>query len=221
MVFRSLQIAWRHALRFKGYSIIKTTGLALGFAASIAILHFVSSEFSYDKFHRLPDNVYRLNTITQTPTGIQVQAAGTPLLAPTLMSEIPEVEAAVRLRHADDVLVEIGDKKFNETKVFYADSNFFKVLTFPLAKGNPNTALREINTAVITTELAQRYFGNQDPINKTIKVNDLLIEVRGVAFVTGKSHFDFDILISFETFTPPKGAPVGLTSWAGHHFQPM
>ena len=94
MISRSLQIGWRHALRFKSYSIIKTAGLALGFASSIAILHFVSIEFSYDKFHRLSDNVYRLNTITQTPTGIQVQAAGTPLLAPTLMSEIPEVEAA-------------------------------------------------------------------------------------------------------------------------------
>ena len=80
--------------------------------------------------------------ITQTLTGVQVQAAGTPLLAPTLMSDIPEVEAAVRLRHADDVLVEIGEEKFHETKVFYADSNFFKVLTFPLAKGNPNTALK-------------------------------------------------------------------------------
>jgi putative ABC transport system permease protein len=218
MISRSLQIVWRHARRFKSYSIIKTTGLALGFASSIAILHFVSGEFSYDKFHRLSDNVYRLNTITQTPTGVQVQAAGTPLLAPTLMAEIPEVEAAVRLRHADDVLVEIDGKKFNETKVFFADSNFFKVLTFPLVKGNPNTALREINTAVITTELAQRYFGNHDPINKTIKVNDLLIEVRGVAQVPGKSHFDFDILISFETFTPPKGARVSLTNWAWTSF---
>ena len=156
----------------------------MGFASSIAILHFVSGEFSYDKFHHLSDNVYRLNTITQTLTGVQVQAAGTPLLAPTLMSDIPEVEAAVRLRHADDVLVEIGEEKFHETKVFYADSNFFKVLTFPLAKGNPNTALKEVNTAVITTELAEKYFGNQDPINKTIKVNNLLVEVRGVTHPT-------------------------------------
>ncbi len=218
MIFQNLQLALRYAGRHKAYSIIRIGGLALGFASTIAILHFVSGEFSYDKFHRLSDNVYRLNTITQTPTGTQVQAAGTPLLAPTLMAEVPEVEAAVRLRHADDVLIEIGDKTFNETKVFYADSNFFGVLTFPLVKGDPNTALREINTAVITTDLAQRYFGSQDPINKTIKVNDLLVEVRGVAQVTGKSHFDFDILISFETFTPPTGAPVSLTSWAWTSF---
>ena len=218
MISSSLQLALRHAIKFKTYSFIKIGGLALGFASSIAILHFVCGEFSYDKFHRLSDNVYRLNTITQTPTGVQVQAAGTPLLAPTLMSDIPEVEAAVRLRHADDVLVEIGEKKFHETKVFYADSNFFKVLTFPLAKGNPNTALKEINTAVITTELAEKYFGNQDPINKTIKVNNLLVEVRGVTLPTGKSHFEFDILISFETFTPPKGVPVSMTSWAWTSF---
>jgi putative ABC transport system permease protein len=218
MISRSLQIAWRHAMRFKTYSFINIGGLALGLASSIAILHFVADEFSYDQFHYLPDNVYRLNTITQTAAGVQVQAAGTPLLAPTLMSDIPEVEAAVRLRHADDVLVQVDEKVFYENKVFYADSNFFKVLTFPLAKGNPNTALREINTAVITTEFAEKYFGDQDPINKTIKVDNILLEIRGVTLPTGKSHFKFDILISFETFKPPIGTPVRLNSWAWTSF---
>ena len=218
MILKSFQLALRHALRFRTYSFINIGGLAFGLASSIAILHFVSGEFSFDEFHYLSDNVYRLNTATQIPTGVQIQAAGTPLLAPTLMSDIPEVEAAVRLRHADDVLVEVGEKKFYETRVFYADSNFFKVLTFPLAKGNPNAALREINTAVITSEFAEKYFGDQDPINKTIKVDNILVEVRGVTFPTGKSHFEFDILISFETFTPPKGTPVTLTSWAWTSF---
>jgi putative ABC transport system permease protein len=218
MITTSLRIALRHARKFKTYSLINIAGLALGFASSIAILHFVSGEFSYDDFHHRSDNVYRLNTVTETPTGVQVQAAGTPLLAPTLMSDIPEVEAAVRLRHADDVLVEIGEKRFHETKVFYADSNFFKVLTFPLAQGNSNTALKEINTAVITTEFAKKYFGDQDPINKTIKVDNILVQVSGVTLPAGKSHFEFDILISFETFTPPKGASVSLASWAWTSF---
>jgi len=218
MISTSLQIALRHARKFKTYSLINIGGLALGFASSIAILHFVTGEFSYDEFHRLSNNVYRLNTVTQTTTGVQVQAAGTPLLAPTLMSDIPEVESAVRLRHADDVLVEIGEKKFYETKVFYADSNFFSVLTFPLAQGNPNTALKEINTAVITTEFAKKYFGDQDPINKIIKINNILVQVSGVTLPTGRSHIEFDILISFETFTPPKGVPASLTSWAWTSF---
>jgi putative ABC transport system permease protein len=218
MISTALRMAWRHARKFKTYSLINIGGLALGFASSIAIAHFVSGEFSYDKFHRLSDNVYRLNTVTQTPTGTQVQAAGTPLLAPTLMSDLPEVEAATRLRHADDVLIEIGDEKFYETKVFYADSNFFKVLTFTLAKGNPTTVLKEINTAVITTAFAKKYFGDQDPINKTIKVNNRLVQVSGVTLPAGKSHFDFDMLISFATFTPPKGAYVMLNSWAWTSF---
>jgi len=115
-------------------------------------------------------------------------------------------------------LVEIGDKKFYETKVFFADSNFFKVLTFPLAQGDPNTALKEINTAVITTAFAKKYFGDQDPVNKTIKVNDILVQVSGVTRPAGKSHVDFDMLISFETFTPPKRMPVSLTSWAWTSF---
>jgi putative ABC transport system permease protein len=147
-----------------------------------------------------------------------VQAAGMPLLAPALMSDIPEVEAAVRLRHADDVLVEIGDRKFYETKVFYADSNFFKVLSFPLISGNENTALKEINTAVITTEFAEKYFGKEDPINKTITVDNKLVEIRGVTGTTGKSHFQFDVLISFETFVVPKNTPANLRSWAWKGF---
>ncbi|MBL0744692.1 ABC transporter permease [Chryseolinea lacunae] len=213
MISTRLQLVLRRARRFKTYSFINLGGLALGFASSIAILHFVAGEFSYDTFHRLPDNVYRLNTLTQTPTGTQVHAAGTPLLAPTLMTDVPEVEAAVRMRHADDVLVEIGDKRFHETKVFYADSNFFKVLTFPLAKGNPNTALKDVNTAVITTAFARKYFGDEDPIAKTITVDNILVEIRGVTLPAKKSHFDFDVLIAFETFVPPKGIPITLNSW--------
>jgi putative ABC transport system permease protein len=207
----------RYGLKFKTYYAIAIGGLALGLGSSVALFNFVSAEFNYDKFHNHAENVFRLNTMTQTPSGSQVQAAATPLLAPTLMTEMPEVEAAVRLRHADDVIVRIGEKQFHETKVFYADSNFFKVLTFPLAKGDPETALSQINTAVITSEFAQKYFGAEDPINKTIEVDNILLEVKGVTLPT-KSHFDFDILISFETFTPPKGSYVTLTSWAWTSF---
>ncbi|HTF20358.1 MAG TPA: ABC transporter permease [Chryseolinea sp.] len=218
MILRSLLIALRHAFKFKTYSLINLGGLALGLSSSIIILQFVSEEFSYDRFHHSVHNVYRLNTVSRSEQGIQVQAAGTPLLAPTLMSDLPEVEAAVRLRHADDVLVEVGEQKFYETRVFYADSNFFKVLSFPLAKGNPHTALKKINTAVITTEFARKYFGDEDPLNKTIVVSKTLLQVTGVTAPTGKSHFEFDILISFETFTPPRGTPATLTSWAWTSF---
>jgi putative ABC transport system permease protein len=213
MILSGLHIAIRHARKFKIYALINIGGLGLAFASAIAILHFVTGEFSYDDFHLHPEDVYRLNTVTHSPSGLQLQAAATPLLAPTLMMEFPEVLAAVRLRHADDALVEIGEEKFYETKVFYADSNFFKVLTFPLAKGDPSTSLAEINTAVVTTEFAERYFKDQDPMNKTIKVENHLVEIRGVTAPISKSHFEFDILISFETFTPPKGTFVTLTSW--------
>ncbi|HEY5823423.1 MAG TPA: ABC transporter permease [Cyclobacteriaceae bacterium] len=213
MILKGWQLALRFALKHKNFSFINIAGLALGLASSIAIIHFVSSEFSFDEFHYLPDNVYRLNTVTQTENGVQVQAAATPLLAPTLMSDLPEVEAAVRLRHADDVLIEANDITFHENKVFYADSNFFKVLSFPLAQGNPNSALKEINTAVITSEFASNYFGEESPLNKTILVNNVLVKITGITLPVSQSHFKFDVLISFETFTPPKGAPVQLASW--------
>ena len=213
MILRTLLIALRHALRFKTYSLINLGGLGLAIGAALIIVQFVTDEFSYDQFHHHAHNVYRLNTATQRPGGIEVRAAATPLLAPTLMSDMPEVEAAVRLRHADDVLVEVGEQKFYETNVFYADYNFFKVLTFPLAKGDPNTSLSRINTAVITADFAKKYFGAADPINKTISVSNRLLQITGVIGPGAKSHFYFDILISFETFTPPIGTPAILSSW--------
>ncbi|MEJ1237237.1 ABC transporter permease [Chryseolinea sp. T2] len=218
MIIRGILIALRHASRYKIYTLINLGGLAIGLSASIIILQYVYEEFSYDRFHRLSENVYRLNTITQSPSGALSQAAATPLLAPTLMTDIPEVEAAVRLRHADDVIVEVGDRKFYENRVFFADSNFFKVLTFPLEKGNSNTALQRINTAVITSEFATKYFGKDDPIDKTLVVNGQLLQITGVSSETRKSHFRFDILVSFETFTPPRGIPLSLESWAWTSF---
>jgi putative ABC transport system permease protein len=217
MILKGLQIAARFALKYKNYSFINISGLALGLAASIAILHFVSVEFSYDKFHDSSRNIYRLNTVTQNSTGEQVQAAAPPPLAPALMEDIPEVESAVRLRHADDVLIEVDGTKFHETKVFYADSTFFKVLSFPLSQGNPDEALKEINSAVITNEFALKYFGDQSPINKTIQVNGVLVKVTGVTSPAGRSHFQFDILVSFQTFTPPDGA-LDLTNWGWTSF---
>lgn len=215
MLSRRILLALRYALKFKMYSLINIGGLALGLASAIAILHFVSEEFSYDKFHAGAKNVYRLNTITRQQTDVTTQAAATPLLAPTLMTDIPEVEAATRLRHADDVLIKVGDKKFYETSVFYADSNFFKVLTFPLTKGDPNEVLTEINSAVITAAFAEKYFGPEDPINKTIEIDDMLVNITGICAPAGQSHLQFDVLISFETFRVPPGAAgfVTLKSW--------
>ena len=218
MNLKGWQLAVRFALKHKNFSFINIAGLALGLASSIAIIHFVSNEFSFDEFHYLPDNVYRVNTITQTENGEQVQAAAPPPLAPTLMSELPEVVAAVRLRHADDVLIEANGIAFHENKVFYADSNFFRVLSFPLAHGNSNTALKEINTAVITTEFASNYFGKENPLNKTILVNNILVKITGITLPAGQSHFKFDVLISFETFAPPKNVPVALTNWGWTSF---
>ena len=218
MIIRFLKLAARHALRFRTYSLINIGGLAVGLASAIAILLFVAEEFSYDQFHDRSENVYRMINITQRTNGTQPHAAGSPLLAPSLMADFAEVDAAVRLRHADDVLVRVGDKKFYENKVFYADSNFFKVLSFHLQQGDEKTALKEINSAVITDAFAQKFFDGENPIGKLIQVNDLTLKITGVTAPTGKSHFQFDMLISFETFTVPAGYPVTLQSWGWTSF---
>ena len=181
MIIRFLKLAARHALRFRTYSLINIGGLAVGLASAIAILLFVAEEFSYDQFHDRSENVYRMINITQRTNGTQPHAAGSPLLAPSLMADFAEVDAAVRLRHADDVLVRVGDKKFYENKVFYADSNFFKVLSFHLQQGDEKTALKEINSAVITDAFAQKFFDGENPIGKLIQVNDLTLKI--TAFV--------------------------------------
>src|SRR5882672_1790286 len=126
------KVAIRNLLRQKGFSFITIFGLALGISCTALIGMWVSDELSYDRFHKDYDRIYR---ITATLPELKVHAAVSPApLALAIKNEIPEVEEAVRITDLNRDLMQVGDVKFEEKGVIFADSNFFKIFSFPIIK---------------------------------------------------------------------------------------
>lgn len=209
--------ALRKILKTKTHAAINILGLSIGMAGAIIIFLFVQHELSYDHFHAPADRIYRLNydeTVSR-PNG-RYLATTSPPMGPALVQAYPEVEKFVRLRFSDGDVMAAGEKRFFENSVIYADSTFFDVFAFPLQLGNAKTALAAPNAAVLTPAMAAKYFGNENPLGRTLEMNnELTLNVTGVLQdEPAHSHLDFDFLVSFSTFRVPTGYPVTLESWS-------
>jgi len=193
MIKNYLKIAWRNIVRHKAYSLINLSGLAIGMASSILILLWVQNELSYDRFHENSGQIYR---ITADAGGFlaAVNPAGMP---GALKVQMPEVKNTVRLSHFTAVLFEAGTNKFEEKRVFYADDTFLQMFSFPLVKGNRNTALNRVDGVLITQAMAKKYFGQEDAIGKVLrKDNGSNVVVTGVlANIPSNSHLQFDFVL--------------------------
>ncbi|HKK44179.1 MAG TPA: FtsX-like permease family protein [Balneolaceae bacterium] len=199
MLKNYLKIAWRNLFKHKGYTFINIIGLAVGIAVCTLIFKYVHYELSYDTFHQKANRTYRL-TMDLNKSHIAVTPS---LLLPT-MTKYPEVETGVRLYPASNYssfAVRYKNKVFEEKRFAYADSTFFDVFSFKLLKGNPETALVRPNTVVITKAMAKKYFGDRDPMGKTLTINnDRKFEVTGVmANMPDNSHFRMDFIASLIT----------------------
>ncbi len=210
-----LKIALRNLLKQRGYTFINITGLAIGFAACLLILLYVLDELSFDRFHEKADRIYRTNFHGRM-AGNEVTAATSPVpMAAILVAEYPEVIMATRIKPAPGtVLISRDEKKFNEPQVYFADSTFFEVFTFPLIAGNPETALREPFSVVITENMARKYFGQENPVGKILLFdNRQSYKVTGIARnVPRQSHFHFDFLVSFNSWHMSQS-----TSWTSNY----
>lgn len=199
MLKNYFKIALRNLLRSKAFSAINIVGLAFGLATCLIIGLFVLDELSFDRFHEKADRIVRV-TFRANMSGNKIEEANVmPPTARTLQREYPEVLEATRLRQGMAFVLEKDHKVFKENGVAFVDSNFLQVFTFPLVQGNPKTALFRPNTLVISQKMAQKYFGHEDPIGKTLKSKnyDEVLEVTGVmADMPTHSHLHFDFLIA-------------------------
>jgi len=196
-----LKIAVRNLLKHKVYSLINITGLAVGIICAFLILLWVQDETSYDRFHEKADRIYRVGARGVIGDTYNNQT-GTPApLAVALKNDFPEVEQTVRFRNISNIFGRYGDKVFNEEKIIYVDSTFFEVFSFKLIQGDPKTALVKPMTIVITEETAKRYFGDEDPLDKVIVLNDQFdVRVTGVmSNIPDNSHFHRDIFLSMSS----------------------
>ncbi len=200
MLKNYLTSAIRSLLRHKLYSVINILGLAIGMACCILIMLWVMDELSFDKRHTNADNIHRLCVDANFGSPFIAAISMVPA-APRLIEEYPEVVNAARISPLGSAAVKYKDKLFREEYIGYADNSVFQVFTFPFLAGDPNSALNTPYTVVITREMAEKYFGDEDPLGKTLKFDgETDFTVTGVVEnIPRNSHFTFNMLRSIET----------------------
>lgn len=225
MIFNYLKIAIRNLLKYKFISFINLFGLTIGITCCLLILTYILNELSYDRYHKNPDRVYRITRSFNNPeTGALSLNLSTiaPPFGPRILNDFPEIEQMTRFLQRSRTPVRYEDNMFNEENVFLADENFFDFFKAEIVKGNPKQALGTPYTAMITEEIAKKYFGNEDPINKVIRMNNLFnFTVAGVyKSFPSNTHIHPQILGSFITLndTAIYGAEQLRTNWGNNSF---
>ncbi|MFQ5675397.1 MAG: ABC transporter permease [bacterium] len=169
-MFKSyLKIALRNLQRQKIYTILNITGLSVGMTASFLVLLFVYGELSYDNFHEKGDRVFRVIANDQIFKSSEPDAPF--LFAPTVESEFPEVRKAARVRRVD-ARIKIGDGFSRMGSFVCSDSEIFDILTLPVLQGDPGTLLVDPYAVTISEEMAKVLFGDENPVGKTLTVNN-------------------------------------------------
>jgi putative ABC transport system permease protein len=204
MIRNYFKITFRNLIKHKTYSLINILGLAIGIASFLIISLYITDELKYDRYHKNARNIYRLVNVYDFE-GVGENSASSPFpVAFTLKNDYPDlIKNVVRVFNfqAPRSFVEYQDKKFNERRFFFADSTFFELFDHVFVKGNPKTALNENGSLVITESMAEKYFGNEDPMGKSIRFEtNLELHVTGIIKdVPDQSHFKFDFMGSMSS----------------------
>ena len=194
-----LKIALRNLIKQRIYSLINIIGLAIGMTCCLLIALYVRHELSYDRFHEKGERIYRVAVKTTIPSGTFYDAETPFPLAAQLQIDYSEVERVVRIFFREEELVTVGEKQFVEPKIAFADTGFFQMFSFPLLRGNPRRLLNDPAAVVLSASQARKYFGEEDPLGKTLALNNrLTFQVSAVMEdMPPNSHFHADILFSF------------------------
>ena len=193
MLHSYLKITLRRLLNNKVITSILIFGLASSMGAFLVINRYVVSEFSYDTFHTKADDIYRIQ-LDDYINGVLTNSTVTSYYAegPAIKEAFSEVESFVRLHRADGMVSyqkKTGELvSYHEKKAFYADSSFFSIFSFPLLKGIPSQVLRQPESVVISESVAQKYFGRENPIGKTLKLST---EWQGGNYIVNGVFVDF------------------------------
>jgi putative ABC transport system permease protein len=204
MIKNYLKSAWRNIARHKFISFINIFGLTVGITCCLLILTYIINETSYDKYNINADRTYRVTRIFYSGNGIESLhlSAVAPPFGPLLKNAFPQVQQMTRLYPTGTVILRYKEKLFNEENGFFADEHFFDVFSADITNGDKHTALNEPYSVMLTDRIAHKYFGDSDPINKTIILDNTKHEFK----VTGifkpfplNAHMHPEILISFNT----------------------
>ena len=196
-IFRNnLKTSWCNLFRNKTFSIINISGLALGMAAAILILLWIQNQLSFDRFHRNGDRIYQVYSQTTVNGTVETWQGTSMLLAPVLLSNYPEVEAAARTNWVGAFIFHTGDKHL-QAQGLITDSGFLKIFDFPLVYGNVHTALSDTRSLVITETFARKLFNRTDVVGETVRIDSTdNFVVKGVLKdLPNNTRFRFDYLL--------------------------
>lgn len=196
-----LKTALNNLRHKKIYALINISGLAVGMAASILILLFVQDELSFDQYHEKKERIHRVISEWKNETGFRGGVISSYILGRTLKEvHSNELEDVVRVSYSSSFMFEYGDKKFTEEAISLADPGLFNMFSYKLLEGNPETALVEPFTMVLTQTLAQKYFGDENPVGKTIMIEQMPVKITGVMEdIPTNSHAHYNAFVSMKT----------------------
>ncbi len=218
MIKNHFIVAIRNLIRQKGYFIINLLGLTIGLTACLFLTFYIIDELSYDRFNEKAERIYRVGYDFERPNGDRIDQILTEyMVKESFESYFNQIESFVRISYPYDYYVEYEDKKIYESKIALVDKDFFDVFSFEWIAGNPKGALDEPYTIVITESVAKKFFGDEDPINKTLRIFTNIGEapsrITGVIKDMPKnSHFHLNIMQSMGS-APKTLTHLQLTDW--------
>ncbi len=217
MLKNFFKIAFRNVSSHKGFSFINIAGLTFGLTACILIGLFVWDENQYDKFLPGGDRVYRVYTEYTNNEGTEVMGVAPPMFATTLDQDFPEVEKTARIMMQAEYkrLFEAGKNKLYEQSGFYVDSTFFDVFPLAFKYGSSTKALDDPASIVISEEMAERFFGDENPVGKQMLIDKTPLQVKGVFEKNPKFHLQFNFLCPLAAIRLPADR---MQSWGWHQF---
>ncbi len=219
------KIAWRNLNRNKFISFVNLFGLTVGICCCLLIGIYILNELSYDRYNKNADNIYRIErTFLNAETGalsLQLGAVAPPF-APLLQNDFKDIKKVTRILDIGTTPIKYEENIFNQKSVYFADENLFKIFDFKVLKGNPATALTNPNTIMLTEETAKKLFGNEDPMNKVVRLNNKLdFKVTGIYdALPENSHWHPQVLLSFNTLKDSAiyGEDNLMTNWGNNAF---
>jgi len=204
MIKNYLKVAFRNILKHKTSSIINIFGLSAGLASVVLILLFVWNELKFDNHLENNDRIYRITTTQIHSEGTDYNCEIPHPLAPLLRENFPEIEKISRIQCASDGIIHIGENKFQEKNILFADEFFLEIFNFDWITGNPATALKELNSVVLTKSAAFKYFNSINVIGKTINLENLYdLKITGIINDPPRTtHLPVSMILTLETLTP-------------------
>lgn len=202
MIKNFIKTAWRSIFSNKFYSAINILGLTAGLVVGIFLLLWIKDELSFDRFHKNQGSIYKIGI--EGGTGISKRIFGS-IIAPVgsfAKREIPEVQDAVRILRIGDAAIKYKDKRFREKNFAFVDPSYFSVFDFPLIQGNQKQPFPNNNSVVLTEATARRYFGDENPIGKTVVlgIEDLCVVSGVIPDYPENSSFQFQVLLPLSRF---------------------